>query len=78
MTDTMPSPIAHFSPMRRKQLAAALSRVLAPAQMTAAREFMRAERPSRPEPQPEEILFWMRVNMPVATSRVEKIIFSHE
>ncbi|HXT01613.1 MAG TPA: hypothetical protein VN915_13135 [Elusimicrobiota bacterium] len=78
MTDTMPSPIAHFSAPRRKQLAAALSRVLAPAQMTAARELMRAERPERREPQPEEILFWMRVNMPVATSRVERIIFSHE
>lgn len=78
MTDTMPSPIAHFSPARRKQLAAALSRVLAPAQMTAARELMRSERPSRPEPKPEEILFWMRVNMPAATSRVERIIFAHE
>ena len=78
MTETMPSPIAHFSPARRKQLAAALSRVLAPAQMTAARELMRSERPCRRDPQPEEILFWMRVNMPVATSRVERIIFAHE
>lgn len=78
MTETMPSPIATFSAPRRKQLADALSQVLAPAQLTAARELMRADRPHRAEPQPEEILYWMRVNMPMATSRVERIIFSHE
>jgi hypothetical protein len=78
MTECTPSPIATFSAPRRKQLAAALSQVLAPAQLTAARELMRAESPRRCEPQPEEILYWMRVNMPLATSRVERIIFSHE
>ena len=78
MTEMMTSPIANFSAPRRKLLAAALSKVLAPAQLTAAREFMRAERPRRAEPQPEEILYWMRVNMPLATGRVERIIFSHE
>ena len=78
MTETMPSPIAVFSAPRRKQLAAALSQVLAPAQLTAARELMRSDRPRRPEPKPEEILYWMRVNMPLATSRVERILFAHE
>jgi hypothetical protein len=66
------------SPSRRKILASALAQVLAPAQLTAARELMRAEAPGRLAPQPEEILYWMRVNMPQATRRVEGIIFPHE
>ena len=74
----IPSPIATFSAPRRKQLAAALAQVLAPAQLTAARELMLAETRRRVPPQPEEILYWMRVNMPMATSRVERILFAHE
>lgn len=67
-----------FSASRRKLLASALDRVLAPAQLTAARELMLAEEPGRSAPQPEEILYWMRVNMPQATSRVEGILFAGE
>lgn len=78
MTEMMPSPIATLSPSRRKQLAAALTQVLAPAQLTAARELLLAESPRRLSPQPEDILYWMRVNMPMATSRVERILFAHE
>lgn len=65
-----------LSPMRRKALASALSRVLHPAQLTAAREMILAERPGRAQPQPEEILFWMRLNMPDATTRVEELLAS--
>ena len=78
MMTQMTSPIATLSAPRRKLLASALSQVLHPAQMTAARELMLAESPRRLAPQPEDILYWMRVNMPLATSRVEKILFSHE
>ena len=74
----MTSPVANLSASRRKQLASALAQVLHPVQMTAARELMLAEAPKRLSPQPEEILYWMRVNMPIATLRVEKILFSHE
>jgi hypothetical protein len=78
MMTEMSSPVAPLSAARRKQLASALAQVLAPVQMSAARELMLAESPERPSPRPEEILYWMRVNMPLATSRVERILFSHE
>jgi hypothetical protein len=63
---------------RSKILAVALDAVLTPVQMTAAREFILAEVPGRTAPSPEEILYWMRVNMPLATRRVEDILYSHE
>jgi hypothetical protein len=63
---------------RRKALSAALDRVLAPSQLTAARELLRAENPGRPAPRPEDILYWMRVNMPGATRRVESILGCNE
>lgn len=75
MMTLMPSSsVAPLSASRRKLLASALSRVLHPVQLTAARELMRAEAPARLSPQPEEILYWMRVNMPQATLRVEAIL----
>ena len=77
-TEMTPPPAAILSASRRKRLASALAQVLSPAQMTAARELMRAEAPGRLSPRPEEILYWMRVNMPLATLRVEGILFSHE
>ena len=72
------SPVAALSASRRKQLTSALAQVLAPAQLTAARELLLAEAPGRVRPQPEEILYWMRVNMPLATRRVEKILFPRD
>ncbi len=78
MMTEMTSPVATLSAPRRKLLASALAQVLHPVQMTAARELMLAEAPKRLSPQPEEILYWMRVNMPLATVRGEKLIFSHE
>jgi hypothetical protein len=78
MMTELSSPVAALNASRRKQLSSALAQVLTPAQMNAAREFMLAEAPGRPSPRPEEILYWMRLNMPLATGRVEGIIFSHE
>jgi hypothetical protein len=78
MMTELSSPVAALNASRRKQLSAALSQVLSPAQMTAAREFMLAEAPERLSPRPEEILYWMRVNMPLATCRVETILFPQE
>ena len=78
MMTQMPSPVASLSPARRKLLASALARVLHPVQLTAARELMLAEAPGRLAPQPEEVLYWMRLNMPLATQRVEGILHSHE
>lgn len=56
---------------RRKLLASVMSRVLSPAQITMARQLMAAEKPGRPSPQPEEIMFWLRLNMPVAAEQID-------
>ena len=72
------SSVTPLNASRRKLLASALSQVLQPGQLTAARELILAEAPGRLAPQPEEILYWMRINMPQATHRVEGIFFSHE
>lgn len=60
--------------VRRKQLTYAISRVLTPAQLTMAYEFMAAERYGRPMPQAEDVLYWMRLNMPLAAQRVEEVL----
>ena len=78
MTLMPSSSITPLNASRRKLLASALAQVLHPVQLTAARELMLAEAPGRLSPQPEEILYWMRVNMPQATVLVERIIFPHE
>ncbi|MFI5347989.1 MAG: hypothetical protein ACHQ2Z_00465 [Elusimicrobiota bacterium] len=72
------SPVAPLSAPRRRQLSSALSQVLSSTQLSAAREMMIAEAPKRLPPQPEEILYWMRVNMPQATVRVERILFPRD
>ena len=54
--------------MRELNPAGTTERACAEVQMTAARELMRTEAPERRSPRPEEILYWMRVNMPLATS----------
>ena len=77
MITELSSPVTPLGASRRKALACALSQAVTPAQLTAARELMQAEAPGRPSPQPEEILYWMRLNMPVATRRVEDILLSN-
>lgn len=59
---------------RRKFVASAIAQVIAPAQLTMAHQLMVAEKPGRPAPQPEEILFWLRLNMPVAAEKIDAII----
>jgi hypothetical protein len=78
MMTELSSPVAALNASRRKLLSSALSQVLSPEQLTAARELILAEAPERLSPRPEEILYWMRINMPLATRRVEGIFFSHE
>ncbi|MBI4061294.1 MAG: hypothetical protein HY403_07670 [Elusimicrobia bacterium] len=63
---------------RRKLAASAIARVLSPAQMTMARQLMAAEKSGRPAPQPEEILFWLRLNMPGAAERIDAILHPGE
>ncbi len=59
---------------RRKIVASAITQVLSPAQMTMAHQLLAAERPGRPAPQPEEVLFWLRLNMPVAAEKIDAIL----
>lgn len=63
-----------MTPSRRKTLAKAIASVLSPAQLTMVHELLAAERPGRPAPQVEEILFWMRLNMPTAAARVDELV----
>jgi len=59
---------------RRKLVASVIAQVISPAQLTMAHELMAAEKPGRSAPQPEEILFWLRLNMPAAAERVDAIL----
>ena len=59
---------------RRKELGKALLRVLTPAEHTMVRELVHAERRGGPVPQPEEMLYWLRLNMPRASSRLEAVL----
>lgn len=59
---------------RRKLVASVIAEVLSPAQITMAHQLLAAEKPGRPAPQPEELLFWIRLNMPVAAERIDAIL----
>lgn len=59
----------------RKAVASAISSVLTPAELTMAHQFLAAERPGRPAPQPEELLAWIRLNMPAAAQRLEHVLY---
>lgn len=63
---------------RRKIVAQAIASVVSPAQMTMAHQLMAAEKPGRPAPQPEEVLFWLRLNMPVAAEKIDAILHPHD
>jgi hypothetical protein len=63
---------------RRRLLADALKQVLPPAQLKAALELSRAASHDGTEPQPEEIMYWLRLNMPVAAARVEEILHPND
>lgn len=59
---------------RRKLVSSVISQVVSPCQLTMAHELMAAEKPGRPAPTPEELLFWLRLNMPVAAERIDAIL----
>ncbi len=63
---------------RRKLVASVISQVISPAQLTMAHQLMAAEKPGRPSPQPEEVLFWIRLNMPSAAERIDAILHPHD
>lgn len=66
--------LSPFDAARRKSLTTAITTVVSPSQLTMVHELMAAEKPGRPAPQPEEILFWMRLNMPMAATQVAGMV----
>ena len=63
---------------RRKLVASILAQVMSPATMTMAHQFMSAEKPGRPAPTPEEVLFWVRLNMPATAERIDAILHPND
>ncbi len=59
---------------RRKLVASVIASVISPAQLTMAHELISAERPGRTTPSPEELLFWLRLNMPSVAERIDAIL----
>ncbi|MEK7232672.1 MAG: hypothetical protein AAB268_02560 [Elusimicrobiota bacterium] len=59
---------------RRKIVASVIAQVISPSQMAMALQLMAAEKPGRTAPVPEEILFWLRLNMPVAAGKIDAIL----
>lgn len=67
-----------YSSGRRKALEAAFLQVLTPSQRTMVRELVRAESRAKEEPQPEQLLYWLRLNMPGASSRIEHVLHPYD
>jgi hypothetical protein len=59
---------------RRKLLASVIKQVLTPIQLTMVHELIAAENPGRPAPQPEDVMFWMRLNMPIASDSIDQLL----
>ena len=62
------------SPSQRRRINAAIVGSLTPAQLTLVRELMAAEKPGAAF-QPEDKLFWIRLNLPDAAARIESILY---
>ncbi len=58
---------------RRRRIAAAIAGTLTPAQLMMARELMAAD--GSASVLPEDLLFWIRGNMPEAAARIEKLLY---
>ena len=67
-----------LDPARRRLLAEALDQILSPAQLTVARELQAAAAPGCPAARPEDVLYWIRLNMPVAASKLEDILHPYD
>lgn len=63
------------TPVHRKAIAAAISRCLTPPELTMVHQFWAAERPGKPAPTPEQVLRWIRLNMPAAAYRVDRVLY---
>ena len=73
-TATLFSPVRSLASYRRKALVSAIAEVLTPAQRTMVCELVQAEDPHHAEAQPEDLIYWMRLNMPSAARQVEDVL----
>lgn len=64
-----------YTSARRKALNAAIARVLTPAQLTMVRELMQAEDPHGPALRAEQVMQWLRVNMPSSAVKIEEDLY---
>lgn len=62
----------------RKMLATVIGQALTPEQLTMAHHLMASEKPGRPAPRPEDVLYWLRLNMPLAAERVDELLHPAE
>lgn len=62
---------ATYTHDRRKALEAAIARELSPAQRTMVIELVCAQRPDGSAPKVEDIMYFLRLNMPTAVARIE-------
>lgn len=60
----------NLSAPQQKVLGSVIAQVLSPEQLSRARELSRAKKP-----QSQQLLRWMRFNMPVAAQQVEDILY---
>ncbi len=74
ITSTMFAPVRSLASYRRKALVCAITEVLTPAQRTMISEIIQAEDPAHNQPEPDDLFYWMRLNMPVAARKVEDIL----
>ncbi|MBI3554566.1 MAG: hypothetical protein HY077_18895 [Elusimicrobia bacterium] len=74
ITQATSSPVRSIASYRRKALHSAIIQVLTPAQLTMVSELVCAEDPDHAEPVVDDILYWMRLNMPMAARQVEDVL----
>lgn len=59
----------------RKAIASAIARVLTRPELTMVHQCWAAEHPGKPAPAPEDILLWVRLNMPLAAARLDDALY---
>jgi hypothetical protein len=61
--------------LHRKAVASAIARVLTLPELTMVHQCWAAENPGAAAPSPEQILRWVRMNMPQAAERLDEALY---
>ena len=62
----------------RKAVACAITRVLTLPELTMVHNCWAAENPGKPAPSPDDVLMWVRLNMPSASERLDDALYPAE